>query len=363
MSDDGLMSARRSGSPVGKTNDHIVSQMYLRRFGRATASGHQVEAAAIGAIETSFRTSTRNVAAEGNFYVAADAEGVPHHDVERLLTLIEGAAAPAFRVVLDKGRTPSDDALPHQWPPRADVRLAIAWWLAAQILRTAPERERLWRMAGPEEQLPGPLARANHHVQSLIAAVAPLAHLVNARPWGIGFTSLCLLTSDAPVQILNATGDDDPARAVTFWDVYLPLDPHRFLYLPGRMHESRRRLMRDHKINLPGGLAIPLNSTVIETAHRHVIWHPDHDPREWINIAEALAMRRSRETSGATGTVMNYGTMQADTGVERRWLDQHTWDEGTSSPQATTFMSDDAVIATVTEMVGRLNRARQEYDG
>src|SRR4051794_15529150 len=72
---DGRMGARKARAAAGKTNDHIVSQMYLRRFGRATANGHQVEAALVDNLQSSFRTSTRNVAAEGNFYVAADADG------------------------------------------------------------------------------------------------------------------------------------------------------------------------------------------------------------------------------------------------------------------------------------------------
>jgi hypothetical protein len=98
--------------------------------------------------------------------------------------------------------------------------------------------------------------------------------------YAFGGSNLCLLTSDTPVQILNAHDNDDPLRAAAFWDLYLPLDPHRFLYLPGRMHSRDRDLMKDHRVNLPGGLGIALNQTVIETAHRNVIWHSSHDLRQ-----------------------------------------------------------------------------------
>jgi hypothetical protein len=79
---------------------------------------------------------------ERGFYWGTDIEGVPHHRLEEFLTVIEGESAKAFRRVLDAGKVHTDDALPP-WPPRADVRNAISWWIAAQILRTLRQRERL----------------------------------------------------------------------------------------------------------------------------------------------------------------------------------------------------------------------------
>ena len=211
---------------------------FLRRFGRATASGHQVCAAPADAPDESFRTSVRNVGAEKGFYWGTGPDGAPHHEMERFLTKIEDLAAPAFRKILDQGSSSTDDALPRPSPPRPDIRMTVAWWLAAQILRTAPQRERLWRMSGTAADPPPDLTKANLHLQTILHGVAPLAHILYSRPWGIGLTNLCLLTSDAPTQILNARDDDDPLRAATFWDIYLPLDPHRFLYLPGRMRRT-----------------------------------------------------------------------------------------------------------------------------
>lgn len=236
------------------TNDHIVPRMYLRRFAIERFGGPQVRAAGIEAPEKDFLVSTRNVGAEKSFYWGSGPDGVPTHDMEAFLTGIEAEAATAFRRVLDKGTLPTDNAFPDRWSPTAETRVAIAWWVAAQLIRTAPQRERLWRLHGDNPlEPPRSLRRADLHHAYIVQAVAPLAALIHARPWGFGFTSLCLLTSDTPVQALNARNDDDPLATAAYWDIYVPLDPHRFLYLPGQMHASQRRLMRDHRINLPGG--------------------------------------------------------------------------------------------------------------
>lgn len=348
------------------TNDHVVPKMYLRRFAVDRAGGPQVQAANVASLHRAFTVSTNNVGAEKSFYWSSGPGGVPVHDMEAFLTSIESEAASAFRRILDKGRLPADNALPDRWPPTPETRQAVSWWIAAQLIRTAPQRERLWRIHGngPLEP-PRSLRRSDLHHAYIVQAVAPLAALIHARPWGIGFTNLCLLTSDAPVQVLNARPDDDPLATATFWDLYLPLDPHRFMYLPGQMHARQRELMRDHSVNLPGGLAIALNHEVIETAHRHVIWHPSHDPRPRIDVQRALRSRNSRQTRGEPGTVMRYSALPVPFGIERRWLESHTWDSdvaadataGESEPR-----SEAAVIALAEEMMGKLGSAKDEFD-
>lgn len=286
--------------------------------------------------------------------------------METFLTTIESEAAPAFRNMLDKGKLPGDNALPERWPPRPETRLSLAWWLAAQLIRTAPQRERLWRLHGDDPlEPPRSLRRADLHHAYIVKAVAPLAALIYARPWGVGFTNLCLLTSDAPVQVLNAASDDDPLATATFWDIYLPLDSHRFLYLPGEMHASQRRLMGDHLINLPGGLAIPLNNEVLATAHRHVMWHARHDPRTRIDLSHALATRHTRRTDGLGGSIMRYVPLDDEFGIERRWLDNHTWDtdavSGTSE-SGVRPMSDMEVVSLAQEMADELQTARAKFE-
>lgn len=351
--------------PNTNTSDHIVPRMYLRRFAVDQSGGPQVQAASIETLDDSFTVGTRNIGAEKGFYWDSGPDGVPRHDMEDFLTSIEGEAATAFRRILDAGTLPSDNAMPERWPPIPETRLAVAWWIAAQLIRTSPQRDRLWRMHGDNPlEPPRSLRRAALHHAYIVSAVAPLAALIHARPWGFGFTSLCLLTSDTPVQVLNAHDDDEPLSTASFWDIYLPLDPHRFLYLPGQMHAAQRALMRDHVFSLPGGLALPLNYEVIETANRHVIWHPAHDPRPRVRIADALAMRRSRRTRGVGGTLINYEALEDGYGVERRWLDRHVWDIDTPTTSA-----DDRVPKTEAEltdlletMLGQLERARTTFD-
>lgn len=100
------------------------------------------------------------------------------------------------------------------------------------------------------------------------------------------------------MQIVNAQDNDDQLIAANYWEVYLPLDAHRFLWLPGRTHKNPR-LSIDHRVNLPGGLALPLNELVVETAHRHVFWHPSHDPRQQhSSLDESVKIRQQRPQTG-----------------------------------------------------------------
>ena len=342
----------------GTTNDHIVPVMYLKRFAKQASSTHVIRAANADKPEVDFTQGVQKVGSAKGFYWGTDPEGVPHHHMEQFLGIIEGAAAPAFRNILDKGDLPHHNALPAKWPARDEVRHAIAWWIAAQILRTARQRERLRSLNAESLPLPSALSRNNPHLQYIAREIAPLALLLVRRPWGIGFTNLCLFTSDVPVQIINGQDDGDQLKAASYWDIYVPLDPHRFLYLPGALHKNQHSLMRDHMINLPGGLAMPLNELILETAHRHIFFHPEHDPRvkmEEFLIAESV----KRRGSDASQAIMTYTAMAPGTGIERRWLDRHTWDDAglRSRPQAATNPLDAA-----RRMSEALNQAKKVYD-
>lgn len=346
----------------GATNDHIVPVMYLKRFGVPRSGGHQISAALADSPDKDFPTNVRNVASEKGFYWGVDPAGVPHHQMEELLTLIESAATPAFRYLLDRGQAPSDNALAEPWPTRPDVRTAISWWLAAQILRTAPQRDRLWRLDTRGLAPPRGFVRADPHLAFIIEGIAPLAGLISRKPWGMGFTSLCLFTSDVPVQLINARDDDDPIRAAAYWDIYLPLDAHRFLYLPGEVHKSQRELQVDHLINLPGGLAIALNELMVENAHRHLLWHPEHDPRSRFQMKDALRMRSNRSPVGGSETLISYDAIQADFGVERRWLDKHAWDPGLAQADRSELRTAEEAIELASSMMRRIHEDRLEFD-
>lgn len=122
--------------------------------------------------------------------------------------------------------------------------------------------------------------------------------------------------------ILNGQDETDQLRAAAFWDIYLPLDAHRMLYMPGYLHREHRHLMQDHLFNLPGGLAIALNEAVFSTAVRHIFFHPSHD-----QTARLANMESPRMQVGKPAThpelLINYESLPAGLGIQRRWLDTH----------------------------------------
>lgn len=96
----------------GTTRDHVVPVMYLRRWGVESNGGAQVIAATADDPHRAFRTSVRKVGSEKGFYWGESSDGLPRHQMEELLSSIEDVATPAFRVLLDKGRTVYGRRLP-----------------------------------------------------------------------------------------------------------------------------------------------------------------------------------------------------------------------------------------------------------
>lgn len=341
--------------PTGNTRDHYVPQMYLRRFGRPRSNGHQLTVSTRD-LAKRFKANVRDVGVESGFYWGTDPDGVPHHHMEEFLTGLEGNAATAFRSVLDSGKHFDDDAFPA-WPPRADVRSAIAWWIAAQILRTVRQRNRLVLDADRSGiELPNKIATANHHLRYIAEMIEPIAATVFSRPWGIGFSDYCLLSGDVPVLVLNGQDHDDQQAAVDYWDVYLPLDPHRCLYLPGAASEGTdRRLRRDHRFKLHAGLAMGLNSAMLDASVRHVFFHEEHDPTPQAQPALDLEASLPR-------FIVNYEVLAPEMGVQRRWLDTHPSaadGEATGLPSLT----DDEAITLATMMAAELDRRGQQFRG
>lgn len=338
---------------VGNTRDHYVPQMYLRRFGRATANGHQV-AVSTRDLGRTFRASIRDVAVESGFYWGTDPDGVPHHDMEEFLSVLEGSATTAFRSVLDSGRGPDDDALPP-WPPRVDVRFSLSWWIAAQILRTVRQRTRLVMDAGRAGiDLPSKVAVANHHLNYIARLIEPLAATLFSRPWGIGFSDYCLLSGDVPALVLNGQDHENQQVAVAYWDVYLPLDPHRCLYLPGAASEGAdHRLRRDHRMKLHPGHAMGLNSVMLDASVRHVFYHPEHDPTSRAKPALNLDSNLPR-------FLMSYEALAPEMGVQRRWLETHPAVADGSNTEAPS-LTDDEAIALATEMAEEVERRGRRF--
>jgi hypothetical protein len=327
--------------------------MYLRRFARPTSNGHQL-AVSTRDLEKRFKANVRDVAVEAGFYWGTDPEGVPHHHMEAFLSSIEGAASTAFRSILDHAKNPDDDALPA-WPPREDVRFALSWWIAAQILRTVRQRTRLVADVGRLGiELPKGVADANYHLRYIAEMIEPIAATLFSRPWGVGFADYCLLSGDVPVLVLNGQDHSDQRAAVEYWDVYLPLDPHRCLYLPGAASEGAdKRLRHDHRLKLHPGLAMGLNSAMLDTSVRHVFWHPDHDPTSHAEPALDLESNLPR-------FIMNYDVLGPDFGVQRRWLDTHPPKTDVRDAEQSS-LTDDEAITLATEMMAELDRRGKQF--
>ena len=313
------------------TNDHTVPQSYLRRFAeerRGAASF--IVATEADHSERSFETNVRNIAAVKGFYWASLVDGASNHDAEHLFGRIEAVTAPAFAAMLDD----HDYALSQRWPLPRELRERLAWWMAAQVLRTTRQRKRLAHLLDesvPGFELPRSLRKAAatnlpHRVRGLAARTC-LAGVLYRRPWGLGFSDACLRTSDAPVVLLNQHDADEQVLAATVCDILLALDPHRFLFLPGVGHLDDPRKHVDHRLKFDGGLGLALSEIVRDAADRHLLHHPIHPPTSGYSSGDARP-RLARPWEGedpkrSPQYSLSYNVLPDEYGVERRWLSEH----------------------------------------
>lgn len=335
------------------TRDHFVPRMYLKRFGRHRSGGAQLTAMTSD-LGKRFLTSVNDVAVERGFYWGSDVDGIPHHELENFLALLETQAAPAFRRILDSGSKLTDDALPT-WPPRSSTRLVLSWWIGAQILRTKRQRLRLdslARDASNEDRVayPDSFDSANRHLRYIAERLERLVSTIYSRPWGIGFADHCLLTGDCPVLVINGQDHPDQVAAVKYWDVYVPLDPHRCLYLPGFGSTTSFALRRDHRFKLHPGEVLGLNSLVIDTAVRHVFYHPDHDPTEFAEPAVISAELPQ--------FLLNYEVLPDQYGVERRWLETHPPQRTDGVPRT----GEDEAMQALNHLTAELERRNDRFN-
>jgi Protein of unknown function (DUF4238) len=341
----------------GSTRDHHVPQMYLRRFARRTGSGFRIVGADINDLSVRFSTEVKNVAVERGFYWGSDSDGVPHHEMERFLDKIEALGARAFRQLLDAGKLHTDNALPPL-PLHKDARLALSWWVAGQLLRTTRQRARLEVGSHPSIDIPRDFRSANRHIAFILELLQPLAAILFHRPWGVGFSDYCLLTSDVPVLVLNAQDADDQLLAAEYWDIYLPLDPHRCLFLPGLHTRQLHNHWVDRALKLHPGIAMALNNAAADVAVKHVFFHPDHDPTSKIHVRERQALEAELVSHNLTRCLIGYDILDAGCGVERRWLDQHPPAGGNKHAPS---LSESEVLRVAELMVSQLDRAESNF--
>jgi Protein of unknown function (DUF4238) len=305
------------------SNDHTVPQMYLRRFGwpqRRRSRERFISARRIDQLDQPFLANIRNVAAVTDFY---------GERVEKLLCNIEGSAASAFDTMLEdpEGALPG----PGRWPLPDDEREALAWWIAAQIVRTVRQRRRLLYLSGEgTEHFEVPqsiksLAARDEHVRFMANQLPRLSWVIFSRPWGLGFSDLCLWTSDVPVVILNGQDTENQLLASSYWDVIMPLDPHRFLLLPGwhaREEDPQKRV--DHLLKMDGGFGQIISHMIYDAADSHVFCHEDHDPLPHLRFdSPRLPTPWTGNTREGSSWLLEYATTNPGWTVERRWLTEH----------------------------------------
>ncbi|MDH6492646.1 DUF4238 domain-containing protein [Streptomyces sp. SAI-127] len=318
---------KRKARETGQTRDHTVPQMYLRQFAEhRSRRHHELTVRRIGNVDEPFPAMPNNVFAVRGYYWGTTPDGVPHHGVEDLFTQLEGAAATVMKTVLDD----PDGALTGRWPLDTEERLHLAWWMAAQILRTTRQRKRLAHADREAKRLDVPaevaaIASNNPHLRYIVEHLASLAFTLFARPWGLAFTSMCLLTSDVPVVLFNAPDAEDQQAAAAACDILLPLDPHRLLFLPSAAMLARDpRKRTDHRLVIPGGVGIALVQVTYDVADAFVAHHPRHDPwRHWQPSGPRHPSPWNGDSHSAPMYSLEYDVLAPHLTVERRWLTEH----------------------------------------
>ncbi|MCX0247897.1 DUF4238 domain-containing protein [Streptomyces drozdowiczii] len=333
--------AAAGGAVPGQTRDHTVPQMYLRGF--AQHQGRRQYMLAVRRLTdlmNPFPATPPNVLAIKGFYWGTTRDGEPHHALEEVFIQIEGDAAPGFRMILEA----PEGALPAQWPLPEKARIRLAWWVAAQILRTTRQRKRLTHTIPASEKLDAPvdvarLAANNHHLQYIVEQLAGLAFVIYSRPWGVGFSDVCLMTSDVPVMLFNGQDANDQLGASTVCDIFLPLDSHRFLLLPSPAKQSEdRRKRSDHRLKMSGGLGLAFNQIIYDAADAYLVHHPQHDPFKLWQPHDGPRLPRPWDAIDhpAPSYAFSYGTLPELATVERRWLTEHPHLQRALARQATT---------------------------
>lgn len=324
----GRASAGNKAVRPGQTRDHTVPQMYLRHFAQRQARRtYELSVRRIDNPDRTFPAAPSAIGAERGFYWGTTLEGIPHHACEELFSHLEGNAETVLKAILDD----RDWALTPNWPLKPDQRGALAWWMAAQILRTTRQRQRLAHLSADvkeDPELPDDIAKIaanNSHLYYIVANVAALTAALYDRPWGLGFSDMCLLTSDVPVVIWNRPDEENQILAVAQSDVMLPLDPHRLLFLPGaglQMHDPRKRV--DHRLRIEGAVGFALVGIAWDVADQFVVHHPRHDPwKHWKPDGPRQPRPWIGESHSAPQYILEYPVLPPNLNIEQRWTVEH----------------------------------------
>lgn len=306
-------------------NDHHVPRVHLRRFARPSPGKREpewfIDAADVNNPTKVFGANVKNVGAESDFYTFEGLDGKETRALESFFGQLEGAVVPAWRVLLDNPKYALTDAWPL--PPR--MRGTLAWYMAAQIVRTTRQRKRLeaWG-ASKSFMVPGATTAPNlatTHARYIAETLEEVARALYIRPWGLGFTNACLPTSDCPVVILNAHDDENQVGAALTWDIVFPLDPHRFIFMPDiQMVEDDPEKRVDHRLNL-SGVGVAFVDAIYSAADRYIYMHPDHRP--WLDPDRAPRLPAPGVPGFAPQSALQYPVLEDHLTISARWAKHH----------------------------------------
>jgi hypothetical protein len=281
---------------------HVVSKFYLGYF--ADADDRVATVMLPG--DRSFVQSIENASVHNHFYTAIGLDGEPTDAAEQAFSLIETAAAEAWREIAD-GR----------WPLTDGSRQAIAAWIALHLLRGTGTRQsmsdigtdllRFEILAGGRARLREVLkdegepyddesvdrewislfeeplvveADANHHLKHIAAMLPRVTLSLLDRVWVLTtFQRKGLATSDHPVHVVpnpdnlavgRGTGIENAAV------IHVPLTRRHSLAmaLPSELPGV------DRDVQQAGVTATALysNSCTVHSARRMLFHHPDDSP-------------------------------------------------------------------------------------
>jgi hypothetical protein len=289
-----------------KRRNHTVNKGYLKRFANGDSSLTQV---ALPGDERA-TVSIDDATVRRNFYVVKLADGSEDDFAEDAFSLIETAAAEAFRVLVDQ----------RDWPIPPEARGDIASWVALQYLRVPAvrtlAREMVEEFTGagavirnkdgkpivlkmPDEAMDD-LGGPEPQLELIHRNLANVTKMLCRRGWTLQFYERkTLATSDTPVVLLRPEGYPEHAGVgvENAGGVYVPLDRRAALVMgaegdpDGRQHGSAK-------------MAALLNLLTAGNARRFIFHHPDDDPLRGLELPEPRA--KELVTAGGTGALIQH---------------------------------------------------------
>lgn len=285
---------------------HVVSKFYLRYF----ADGRDQIKTVMLPGDRTFTQNISDASVNSDYYTVIDQTGQESDAVEQALAQVEGPAATAWRE-MEAGL----------WPLPGEHRVAMAGWLALQLLRGTGVRNSMNEMAshalllevilGGRKRLREALVaagepaddaavneewvglftnpiraevHANHHMQHLASMLPKVTQILLDRSWLLTvFERKTLATSDHPVYVvpnreLTQIGMGTGIENATV--IHAPLTRRHSLamYQPSEVPPELAALGCDIVWRGVTATALYSNSCTVNSARRYLFHHPADTP-------------------------------------------------------------------------------------